>query len=94
MDGFKWQDMLGFEKLIAPTVIKILYYLGLAGIVLWTLYMIFTAFGEYAGGFTQVIMALVSFPFAVLGLRVVMELYTVMFGIHDRLGDIRDSLKK
>ena len=94
MDGFKWQDMLSFEKLIAPTVLKIIYYIGLVVLALATLYQVFTAFGEYSGGITQVVMALVAFPFAALGLRVIMELYTVMFGMYERLGEIRDSLKK
>lgn len=94
MDGFKWQDMLSFEKIIAPTVIKIVYYIGLVGIGLALIFSIFTAFSAYGGGIVQVITAIVACAFGALMLRIAMELYIALFGMYDRLGEIRDLLKK
>lgn len=94
MNGFQWSDMLSFEKIIAPTVIKIVYYIGLVGIGLALLFGIFTAFSAYGGGITQVIVLIVGCAFGVLMLRIAMELYIAIFGMYDRLGEIRDLLKK
>ena len=89
--GFQIGDMLSFEKLIAPTLIKIVYYIGLAGIAFWALVAIATAFSWGGGGIVQVIVAIFGFVFGVLFWRVMMELYTVLFGIYERLGEIRDK---
>jgi len=40
------------------------------------------------------LLALFGGGFGLLMWRVVIEMYQVFFGIYDRLGDIRESLKK
>lgn len=94
MDKFQLSDLLSFEKVIAPTVIKIVYYIGLVGIGLALLFGVFTAFGDYGGGITQVLTSIVGCAFGALMLRIAMELYIAIFGMYDRLGEIRDLLKK
>lgn len=94
MDGFKWQDMLSFEKIIAPTVIKIVYYIGLIAIGLAFIGGVFAAFSMGAYGLIQIVILAVACAFGALMLRIAMELYIALFGMYDRLGEIRDLLKK
>ena len=72
---------MSFEKLISPLFIKVLYWFGLAGICVFGLVSSLATFGL---GF---ILAL----FMALFWRIWMEMLIVAFGIHDRLGDIRDN---
>lgn len=94
MSGFQLSDLLSFEKIIAPTVIKIVYYIGLVGLVLFLLFGLYSAFGDYGTGFIGVVTSIVGFAVGALMLRIVMELYIAIFGMYERLGEIRDSLKK
>lgn len=93
MSGFQLGDLLNFEKIIAPTVIKIVYYIGLIGIALALLGVLYTGLAM-GGGFLSVIVGIVGCAFGALMLRIVMELYIAIFGMYERLGEIRDSLKK
>ena len=88
--------MLGFDHLIGATLIKIVYWLGLAGIALYGLVGLYAAsqmsrFGGGMGGL-GLIAVLVGVAFGVLFWRFMCELWMVVFKIHDRLGDIRDRL--
>lgn len=85
----KFSDLFSFEKLISISLIKIVYWIGLiggliAGAVLFISALIFQG---------RVLTALSVLIGTVLGLlfwRVVCEAYIVIFGIYDRLGEIRD----
>lgn len=96
--NFSFSDLTSFEKLVAPKVLKIIYWLGLIGIVLLCLISFAGAFGmmqySFATGLGTMIMSLVGLVFGVLLWRVVIEMYMVFFGIYERLGDVRESLKK
>jgi hypothetical protein len=96
--GFKFADLFDFEKLIAPKVLKIVYYLGLAAIALAALISFFRAveFMRYdaATGLGGMVISLLVLALGGLMWRVMIELYITFFGIFDRLGEIRDSLKK
>ena len=85
----KFTDLFTFEKLVTPTVIKIVYWLGLLVIVIGGLYSFFTAIsvdGLYA------LLILVGALITLLIWRVMCELYIVVFGMFERLGHIRDAL--
>lgn len=87
-----FMDFTSFEKLIAPSVIKLMYWIGIVGICLAGLGGMATAFSRFGGGFLQFLMAIIGTAAGLLFWRVVCELYIVAFGMFDRLGAIRDSL--
>lgn len=84
----QFSDLTSFEKLISPTLIKILYWVGIVFIVIGGLSALFTGFGV---GVWQVLVAIIGTIAALLGWRVLCEIYIVVFGIYDRLGEIRDG---
>lgn len=96
--GFTFADLFNFEKLVAPKVLKIVYFLGLLGIALFVLISLAGALSmlgyNFATGLGMVLLTLVGGAFAALFWRIMIEIYMVFFGIYDRLGEIRDALKK
>jgi Domain of unknown function (DUF4282) len=89
-------DLLNFEKLLSLTLLRIVYFLGLLGICLAVLFAAFGALGvmrySFATGTGTLVFAIVSGAMGVLVWRVICELWTVLFGIYDRLGQIKDQL--
>lgn len=83
-----------FDRLIATTLIKILYWIGLIGIALGTLIAMIGALGmmtqSFAAGFGAFVLAPIGGLIGLLFWRFLMEIYIVIFSIHDRLGEIRD----
>jgi len=96
--SFSVADLASFEKLVAPKVLKIIYWLGLIGITLACLISFVGGLGvmqySLATGLGTMLLSVIMFAFGVLLWRVVIEMYTVFFGIYERLGDIRNSLSK
>jgi hypothetical protein len=96
MNGFEIGDLFKFDKMVAPTVLKIVYWLGLIGIVLWALFALFGAINmmsySAASGLGMLLVAIVSLLFGTLFWRIIIEIYMVIFSINDRLGEIRDRL--
>lgn len=92
------RTFLSFDRMIAPLVIKIVYWAGLIGLALAAIFSFFASFAvmqySVASGLGQMVLSLIGFAFGVLIWRVVMEVYIVLFGIHDRLGEIKDLLGK
>ncbi|WP_338466722.1 DUF4282 domain-containing protein [Novosphingobium sp. ZN18A2] len=95
---FSISDLGNFEKLVTPKVIKIIYWLGLVGMAIFALITFAGALGmmrySFATGVGTILLSVVGFGFGVLFWRVLMEVYMVFFGIYDRLGDIREDLRK
>jgi len=75
---------LNFDRLITPTIIKILYWLGIAGAVIAGMFAI--AFGD---GLQGLLMILIG-PIVV---RVYCELLIILFRIHENLVGVRELLK-
>ncbi len=91
MDFIK--KLASFEDLISTDLIKILYWLGIIGIALMTLTNMFRGFSAgFGAGLGGIIGALVFAGFSVLFWRVICEIYMVVFGIYDRLGNIQKSV--
>ncbi len=82
------QRFLSFDKMIAGTIIKFLYYIGLVAVVLWVLFATFQAVGN-----GQVAMGLgiffIGLPLSIIYLRVLCEVMIVIFRISDNLVAIR-----
>jgi hypothetical protein len=85
----KFSDFFTFEKFVAPTLIKFVYWIGLFLIALSTLAGItgMSMFGGYGGGGIggSLVALLVGAMFALLW-RVVCEVWIVFFSMNDRLG--------
>lgn len=91
-----FEKLLKFDEFIFPQVTKIIYYVGLVMIALFTvlgaLGALFTGIGQgnFGGGLVGLIGALIGGAVGVLIWRITVELWTVVFSIHDILKDIRD----
>lgn len=82
-----------FDKLIATGLIKVFYWIGVVFIALGTLIGMFSGFGQ---GVVQGLGMLVLAPIGgIIGLifwRFLCEVYIVIFGMYDRLGNIQEAL--
>lgn len=76
-------EYLTFRKMITPVIIQILFWLGIAAIVISALVAMFSA----QGGFLQGLGLLV---FGIIGWRVYCELIIVFFQMNRSLKEIRD----
>jgi hypothetical protein len=90
------QGLLTFDKMIGSTLVKIVYYIGLAGIALGVVVAILGALQmmsySAAGALGTILAALIGGAAAVLMWRFVSELWLLAFMIYARMGEIRDRL--
>ncbi|MEE2692126.1 MAG: DUF4282 domain-containing protein [Pseudomonadota bacterium] len=89
--------LFGFQRFIAPTVIKFFYYISLVLTIFGALGMIVYALVEVGniGGQQSAAMILgaaVGAPVAILLMRFTTEMWLVIFEINSRLGQIRDKM--
>ncbi|AZU03809.1 hypothetical protein X907_1274 [Glycocaulis alkaliphilus] len=86
---------VSFDKLIATTLIKILYWIGMVGIAIYVLVGMVSGLAmitqNFMVGIGMFLLAPIGGAIGVLFWRFLMELYIVIFSIHDRLGEIRDK---
>ncbi|MDP3737931.1 MAG: DUF4282 domain-containing protein [Hyphomonadaceae bacterium] len=84
---------LNFDKLIGTALVKFIYYVGIIGIALGCLFIMFSGFQF---GFLQGIGTIVVGPIlAVIYLlfwRFVCEMWIVLFKISNDLGEVRKSI--
>jgi hypothetical protein len=73
-------DLFAFRRYLSPTVIPIVYWLGLAGIVYLSIGM-----AQQLVSATDAIIFVIRLVAAVLGLRIGCEVILAVFRIHDRL---------
>ena len=94
--NFTLSDLTSFDKLIAPKVLKIVYWLGLAGIGVMALISLIGALAmmQYSASTAlgTMLLSLIGLAFGVLFWRIMIEVYMVFFGIYERLGEIKDGL--
>lgn len=83
-------SLLNFDKFVAPTLIKIVYWLGIVGIVLGMLVSMAGALQmmsyNAATGLGSILIAVIGAAVGLLVWRVICELWIVIFSINDRLG--------
>jgi Ca2+/H+ antiporter len=81
---------MNFDKFVAPTLIKIVYWIGIVGVVLGALAMMATAAGRisYDAGSALggILLAVIGAAVGVLVWRVICEIWIVLFSINDRMG--------
>ncbi|MDX2276359.1 MAG: DUF4282 domain-containing protein [Hyphomonadaceae bacterium] len=91
------QRFLGFERLLGPVLVKIVYYVGAAGIVLVASIGLITGLlALFGGNLGQALMQIVAVPVvAGVGLvywRFICELFMLAFLAYERLGQVRDAI--
>jgi len=95
MSNFTVGDLLSFEKMVAESVLKFVYFVGLIGIVIFGLVTFFGSFAvlHYSGikGIGTMVAAVIGTGLGCLIWRVTCELWLLGFRIYDRLGEIRDA---
>jgi hypothetical protein len=88
---------LGFDALIGPALVKIVYYFGAGVIVVMTGFGLFMSVIALAGGHIGTgVMQMLSAPavgaVALVYWRFLCELFMLAFLAYERLGEIRDRL--
>jgi membrane protein DedA with SNARE-associated domain len=90
-------SFMNFDKFVAPTLIKIVYWVGIVGIIGAVLFQISGAFQslqyDAAAALGGVIIALIGGVVGLLVWRVACEVWIVIFSINDRLGQLVDRGK-
>jgi len=84
-------DYLTFDKFITPVIIQILFWLGLAGIVILSLIFIAAGANSPFGGGGAVLIGLIYLLLGPIFWRVWCEWMLVMFRIHEELKLIRQQ---
>jgi membrane protein DedA with SNARE-associated domain len=97
MEGNMLGSLINFDKFVAPTLIKIVYWLGIIGIIGYVLVQIANAFQrlqfDASGALGAIIIALLTGAIGLLVWRVTCEIWIVLFSINDRLGQLVDRGK-
>ncbi len=91
------QRFAGFDRLLGPALVRIVYYVGAAIVVALVGFAVLMAFlAIFAGNIGQGLMQLIAAPtvgaVAFVGWRFVCELCMLAFLSYDRLKEIRDRL--
>lgn len=91
------QRLLSFEHLLGPSLVRIVYYVGAAIILLAGVGALLTAVftlagGNVGGGFVQLIAVPAVCAVAFVYWRFMCELFMLAFLAYERLGEIRNLL--
>lgn len=92
------QRFLNFDRLIGPVLVKLVYYVGAAGIVLGAVGALLTAIfslfgGDIGPGIVKLIAAPAIAAVAFVYWRFVCELFMLAFRGYERLGQVRDLMR-
>ena len=88
------EDYLKFRKMITPTIIQILFWVGVAGAVLGALVMMGMSFGRYGGGAGQFLVGLLFLVIGPVMVRIYCELLILFFRMNETLTEIKNGLAK
>jgi len=93
-----FQRFLGFDRLIGPVLVKLVYYFGAGVIVIAGIGALLTAIFSLAGGqFGVALMQLLAVPavaaVALVYWRFLCELFMLAFLAYERLGQVRDLMR-
>lgn len=91
------QRFIGFDRLLGPVLVKIVYYVGVAGLALFIGMTMFAGLAAlFTGNFGQGITMLLGAPaigaVALVYWRFICELFMLAFLAYERMGQIRDRL--
>lgn len=91
------QSLLSFDRLLGPTLVKIVYFVGAAIILLGGVFALLTAIfslagGNVGGGLMQLLAVPAVCAVAFVYWRFLCELFMLAFLAYERLGEVRDAL--
>ncbi|KAB8130783.1 DUF4282 domain-containing protein [Gracilibacillus oryzae] len=86
------QKFLSFDKMITPTIIKVVFWIGVAITVISGLGTMIAGFSSFYGGGFQVFTGLLMIIIGPLVVRIYCELLILMFKMYDALQDIREHI--
>ena len=89
-----FRDFLSLEKMLAARIIKVVYLIGLVvgaiiGLIALVGSLIAMFSGSFGTGLGGIVVAIVGVVIWFLVWRLSCEVWIVMFGIYDRLGEIK-----
>lgn len=92
---FELRDLFQWDRFITPTIIKTVYWLVIALVVLFGISGIFSGLSAMAispfGGIIVVISSIVGVLVGVVFTRIAAEFILIVFRINEHLGVIRDQ---
>ncbi|MFW5999771.1 MAG: DUF4282 domain-containing protein [Halanaerobiaceae bacterium] len=89
------EKIINFDKMITPSIIKILFWIGIAVSIIGGLIMIVQgATAEYGGGGIQVLIGIFTLILGPISTRIYCELLIVMFKINDKLSKIEENTEE
>ena len=88
----KMANFLSFDKMITPTIIKIIFWIGVVMSALSGLSMIITGFNSSYGSGFAVLMGLLTLVLGPLLVRVYCELLILFFKMYDSLKNIERQM--
>ncbi len=89
----KKEDFLTFKKMITPTIIQIVFWIGLVISVLAGIISIIGGASAQYGGGGRVLYGILLLFLGPLGVRICCELIIVVFRINDTLMDLKKNIK-
>ena len=89
----KKEDFLTFRKMITPSIIHIIFWIGVALCVIGGIISIIGGAATRYGGGTTVLHGILLLFLGPLGVRIYCELIIVVFRINDTLTEIKGSIK-
>jgi hypothetical protein len=89
-----FRDFLSFEKMLATRIIRVVYLIGLVaaaiiGLIALVGSLIALFSGNIGNGLAGIVVTVVGVVIWLLVWRLSCEVWIVMFGIYDRLGEIK-----
>ena len=96
MNSLRLSDFFTFEKTLSLSLLRLVYVFGLIGIGIMVIVTIFGGLSAMrysaTAGLGSIMLALLGGVVGTLLWRVTCELWMVIFGIYDRLGQIQMGL--
>lgn len=88
------KEMTRFNKFLTPSLITVIYWIGIIGIVISSIGTVLTAFSFAGGGVPQVLSGIFLLFAGLIFWRVICEGIMLSFRIYDRLTEIKDRLSR
>ena len=88
-----FSKLLNFDEMVTPFFVKIIYWLGVVGVILTGLLTIIQGVNSHYGGGAQVIGGVLTILFGPFLVRIYCELVIVIFEIHKVLVELNRKTK-
>ncbi|MGR9048676.1 DUF4282 domain-containing protein [Halobacillus faecis] len=88
-----FQKFLSFDNMITPTILKVVFWIGVGLSVLAGIITMISGFNAYYGGGYQVFSGLLMIILGPLVVRIYCELLILAFKMYEVMQEIRDHVK-